>query len=180
MRLGLILLASWVSAQAVEGSWMAYSGSELIRHRYHRGYLPPLLMNGGFLGVSRGLARSGRSYQIRWWGEGRIALPVVGAGGMGRLKVVPGAATGFAFQAALPEFDQFYLQISPGVDAYWMQVGDPAYTTFSQDAQIRPILLLELGLPTQDGFPFFVRYGFYPTPGSTSRWILSIGSYFRI
>jgi hypothetical protein len=99
---------------------------------------------------------------------------------MGRLKIVPGAAIGFAFQAAFPEFDQFYLQISPGIDAYWMQVGDPAYTTSSQDTQIRPILLLELGLPTQDGFPFFVRYGFYPTPGSTSRWILSIGSYFRI
>lgn len=113
-------------------------------------------------------------------GEGRLALPVIGAGGVGRLKIVPGATTGLAFQIAFPEADQLYVQVSPGVDAYWMEIGDPAYTTFSQDAQIRPILLVELGLPTQDGFPFFLRYGFYPTPGITSRWIFSMGSYFRL
>ncbi len=180
MRLGLTLLVSWMLAQGMERGWLAYGGSELIWHRYHRGYLPSLLMNGGFLGVSRSLAHSGRSYQVRWWGEGRLALPVIGAGGMGRLKIVPGATAGLAFQVAFPEADQLYLQVSPAIDAYWMEIGDPAYTTFSQDAQIRPILLLELGLPTRDGFPFFVRYGFYPTPGSTSRWIVSMGSYFRL
>jgi len=180
MRWGLILLLSWVSAQEMESTWSAYGGSELIRHQYHRGYLPPLLMNSGFLGVARSLAHSGRSYQVRWWGEGRIALPVIGAGGVGRLKLVPGATTGLAFQLAFPEADQLYLQISPGIDTYWMEIGDPAYTSFSQDAQIRPILLLELGFPTRDGFPFFVRYGFYPAPGTASRWILSMGSYFRL
>ncbi len=159
---------------------MAYGGSEVLRHRYHRGYLPPVLMNGGFLGVSRSVTQSGRSYQMRLWAEGRLALPVIGAAGVGRVKLVPGAAMGLAFQVAFPEVDQFYLQFCPGLDAYWMQIGDPSYTSFSQDKQLRPILLIEAGLPTRDGFPFFVRYGFYPTPGTTSRAMISLGSYFRI
>jgi len=180
LSLGLIMSLGWLLGQGAEPHWVAYGGSEFFRHRYHRGYLPPLFMQGGFLGVTRTLVQSGSSYQVRVWGEGRLALPVIGSGGVGPLRLIPGATAGVAFQIAPLGADQFYVQISPGLDAYWMQIGDPAYTSFSQDAQLRPILFVELGLPTQDGFPFFVRYGFYPTPGMTSRMIISVGSYFRI
>jgi len=178
LTLGLILTLSCLWGQGAE--WMGYGGSEILRHQYHRGYLPPILMNGGFLGVSRNLIRSGRSYVVRFWAEGRLALPVIGGASIGRFRLVPGATAGLAFQVAFPEVDQFYLQVSPGLDGYWMQIGDPTYTSFSRDGQLRPIVFVEAGLPTRDGFPFFVRYGFYPTPGTTSRVVISMGSYFRI
>jgi len=180
LSLGFLLTLSWLLGQGAESEWTGYGGSEILRHRYHRGYLPPVLMNGGFVGVSRRLVQSGRSYQVRLWAEGRLALPVIGGASLGRFRLVPGASAGLAFQVALPEADHLYLQVGPGLDAYWMQIGDPNYTSFSRDGQLRPILLVEIGLPTRDGFPFFVRYGFYPTPGMTSRMIISMGSYFRI
>jgi hypothetical protein len=112
-------------------------------------------MQGGFLGVTRTLVQSGSSYQVRVWGEGRLALPVVGSGGVGPLRLIPGAAAGVAFQIAPLGAEQFYVQISPGLDAYWMQIGDPAYTSFSQDAQVRPILLRRVGATYAGWFSLF-------------------------
>ncbi len=136
-------------------------------------------MSSGFAGISYTWRSSGQSYRLRGWAEGRLALPMIGSAGLGRLQVIPGATMGLGFQVGLPEPDQLYVQLSPGIDMYWMQVGDPSQTTFSTDWQVRPIIIAEVGFPARDDYPFFVRYGFYPAPGTTSRMVIGFGTYFR-
>lgn len=148
-----------------------YIGSEFLLLRFHRGFYPPLLGTGIMGGASIPLFRSGETYQLRGWGEARL-MHIVGGN---RVPFSPGATAGVSARADIPSRLRIYAQVGLGLDAHSINFTDKGGSTLI-DRQLRPIVIAEVG-----SFAFaegiFLRYGFYPTPGTTGKFVVTIGSY---
>lgn len=165
MRYWIGLLPIVLTAQDI------YMGSEFILLRFYRGLYPPLLATGAMGGVSVPLYRSGETYRLLGWGEARLIYIVGGT----RMPFAPGATAGLAARADIPSRLRIYTQVSLGLDAYILNFTDGGGSSLT-DRQLRPLISAEIG-----SFAFaegaFVRYGFYPTPGTTGKFVVTIGSY---
>ncbi|GIV23097.1 MAG: hypothetical protein N3A68_02990 [Bacteroidia bacterium] len=166
----LLSLISGVSLYA-QGSVSVYLGSEFMLLRFHRGYVPPVLASGAVLGGTYAIVRSGVSHTVQAWGEGRVAYIIGGA----LPPIFGGGSAGVAWRLGLPDPTRYYAQAAVGIDAYALRVSDKGGTPL-RDTQIRPILSIEVGAFTF-AEPLFLRYSFYPLPGSTSKFVLTIGTY---
>ncbi|MCX8113315.1 MAG: hypothetical protein N3E49_09030 [Bacteroidia bacterium] len=165
MRSGLALLIASLHAQDL------YMGSELVLLRFYKGFYPPILAAGAMGGLSRELYRSGESYKLIGWGEAKLFYLI----GASRLPLSLGAAAGMAARAEIPSRARYYAQIGLGLDGYTLRFTDGGNNTLT-DRQLRPILSVEIGSSTLvDGI--FLRYSFYPTPGTTLKSVLTFGSY---
>lgn len=153
-----------------------YVGTEFTLLRFHRDFLPPALATGLVGGLSREVWRSGTSHAGLVWGEGRLFYPL-------RSLALPlswGASVGIGWQVGLPDPERYALQVRVGLDGYTFRT-DGRYSTPIHDRQLRPVVQLELSAFFAEPIfaePIFVRYGFYPTPGSTSKYFVALGSYF--
>ncbi|MCX7764925.1 MAG: hypothetical protein N2253_08570 [Bacteroidia bacterium] len=148
-----------------------YMGSEFMLLRFYKGYYPPLLATGVMGGGRWKLFSSGSAYKLTGWAEARVMYPV----GASRSSFAPGATAGLAAQVEIPSRIRQYIQLSLGVDAYSLRFSDRGGSVLL-DRQLRPIILGEIGsYAFADGI--FLRYGFYPTPGTTGKYVFAIGSY---
>ncbi|MCS7188726.1 MAG: hypothetical protein RMJ66_01550 [Bacteroidia bacterium] len=147
-----------------------YTSSEFILMRFHKSYLPPLFSAGAMGGSTFQLIHSGISHRGYIWGELRLMYLLSG----GMPPIFPGATGGFSWRVGLPEPDRYYIQVGIGLDFYSIRKRDAGVSI--HDTQLRPIIYTEVGSFTLLE-PLFLRYGFYPTPGSTSKFVFSIGTY---
>ncbi|MCX7606176.1 MAG: hypothetical protein N2170_02765 [Bacteroidia bacterium] len=155
-----------------QGSTQLFGGSELILLRFHRGYLPPLLGTGVMGGATWEIFRSGSSHRLLAWGEARLTYLL----GASLPPVFPGGTLGLCWRIGLPDPEKLYAQVGAGIDGYILRTHDKGGTPF-QDQQLRPLLQIEAGTFVFLE-PVFIRYSFYPTPGTTSKYVISIGTYF--
>lgn len=172
--LSLLLVETRAQTQSL-GS--VYGGSELSTFRFHRGQLPTVLATGALGGYSHVLWRTGLSYELRGWAEGRMGLSLIGSEARNRL--VPGLASGVGLRIGLPDPDRIYLQLSGAFDAYYLELGGFGGRKVI-DRQLRPMLTLEVGFMGSQETPFFIRYTLYPMPGTTTRTSIGFGSYFAL
>ncbi len=167
-----LLSTSTALLYAQEARTQLYGGSEFQLLRFHRGYIPPLLSGAAFGGVGWEALRSGSTYRGLLWSEARIGF----VRGAVVNPLFPGLSGGLAVRLGLPDPSRHYAQVSLGLDAYFLKVADGG-GTFLRDSQLRPILSFEVGSFAFTE-PIFLRYSMYPTPGTTSKYALTIGAYF--
>ncbi|MCS7298237.1 MAG: hypothetical protein RMK19_06110 [Bacteroidia bacterium] len=165
MRYSLGLLPALLCGQAL------YIGSEFTMLRFHRGLYPALLASGVMGGVGWELYKSGQAYMLLGWSEARLMYLFSASGS----PFFPGATIGTALRIELPFRQKYYLQGGIGMDGYILHFRDGGGTSL-QDRQLRPILTFECGsFAFADGI--FLRYSFYPLPGTTGKFVFTIGSY---
>lgn len=169
-----VLLAFLISAGSLlwgQSRLHTYVGTELTLLRFHRNFLPPALTTGIVGGVAQEIWRSGVSHAVIAWGEGRLFYPV----GISAFPLSAGVSVGTGWQISLPDPERYAFQLRLGLDGYTFQT-DGRQGIPLRDQQLRPLLQFELTVSFPEAF--FVRYGFYPTPGSTSKYYVAVGSYF--
>ncbi|MEN2993255.1 MAG: hypothetical protein ABDH91_06850 [Bacteroidia bacterium] len=147
-----------------------YLGSDLIVFTYRRFYLPPLTASGVLLGSSWPVLASGEAYRLLLWGEVHISYLI---GRLGSIPIVPGVTGGAAWRIELPLASKSYLQSALGLDAYYLSFRDQGGSGW-YDRQIRPIVSVELG-GSSALESLFMRYSFYPLPGTGSKYAFSVG-----
>lgn len=149
-----------------------YTGSELVLLRFHRDYLPPVVATGIMGGGAWEIVCSGLSHRMRAWADFHLTYPL----GTGVPTFFPGASGGIAWQVGLRDPSRYYVQVGIGIDAYAFRTRDAGGVPI-RDQQLRPIVLTEVGTSVFQE-PLFIRYGFYPTPGKTSKYVIAMGTYF--
>ncbi|MCS7161992.1 MAG: hypothetical protein NZ958_01505 [Bacteroidia bacterium] len=147
-----------------------YLGSDLMVFTYRRFYLPPFTASGILLGNSWPVLVSGEAYRLLLWSEIHLGYLI---GRLGGLPIVPGITGGVAWRIDLPLASKSYLQPAFGLDAYYLSFRDQGGSSW-QDGQIRPIVSMELGSSAALE-SLFVRYSFYPLPGTATKYAFSIG-----
>lgn len=148
-----------------------YMASEFMLLRFHRGYYPPLLATTVAGGMAWELYCSGSTYKLMTWSDARLIYAV----GMRRVSLAPGGTLGIAARIEPPSRFRYYFQIGLGMDGHYLRITDGGGSLIS-DTQLRPIFALE-GAYQAFIDRVFLRYGFYPTPGATSKYVFTIGTY---
>ncbi|GIV25785.1 MAG: hypothetical protein KatS3mg026_1477 [Bacteroidia bacterium] len=169
-----LLLGPWLLGSLLvygQTPLRTYVGTEFILLRFHRDYLPPALATGVVGGLGREIWRSGTSHAVLVWGEGRLFYPL----GSTVFPLSGGASLGIGWQVGLPDPERYALQLRFGLDGYTFRT-DGRYSIPIRDHQLRPVVQIELSASFAE--LVFVRYGFYPTPGTTSKYFVALGSYF--
>lgn len=159
------ILPLWLAGQEI------YIASEFMLFRFHRGYYPPLLATGVVGGVGQEIGRSGNTYKLVAWGEARVIYVV----GMSGLPFAPGGTVGLSARVEVPSRLRFYLGFGAGMDGYSLRVVDGG-GNFIRHTELRPIFVIEIAYQALVD-RVFLRYGFYPTPGAVSKYMIGVGSY---
>lgn len=146
-------------------------GSEVMLLRFYRGYYPALVATGAIGGVSWELYHSGSAHYLYGIAEAHVAYVIAAF----RQPIFPGLMAGMAYRINLPFRHRLYGEVGLGMDGFMMRLNDGGGNLLTT-RELRPLLWIEGG-----SFAFaegiFLRYGFYPTPGTTAKFVLTIGSY---